>query len=794
MKKTKFNNIGRLAVALLLAAPTLGAMGTVAAVQAQTISRIVVEGNQRVEPETVRAYLQVAPGDPFDPARIDESLKALFQTGLFSDVRIYRRGNTLVVRVEENPLVNRVNFEGNSEISDKDLAKETELRERMMLTRARVQSDVQRIISVYRRAGYHGVRVEPKIIRLSQNRVNLVYEITEGKATKVRSIRFVGNKAFSDSKLRDVITTSESAWWKFFSTTDRYDPDRLAYDKELLRRFYLKHGFADVEIVSADAELAPNGEDFYITFTINEGPQYKVRDVVVNAGDTDLDPNELRKKVETKPGEIYDASKVDKSIEKLSVEAGQKGYAFAQVQPQIERDSAARELTISYNLQEGPRVYIERIDIVGNTRTLDEVIRRELRLAEGDAYNRFLVDRARRRLTALDFFEKIDITEQPGSAPDKMVLVIRVQEKSTGSIHFSAGYSTTEGVVGSINYSERNLLGTGRRLDLKTSASFKRQSVNFGFTEPYFLGRDMTAGIDLFGSHTDFKDESSYRTNSAGFGLRLGFSLDDYQKLYTRYNFTYRNTKIKGDAEGDHDGDGIINICDPDAVNIDTNGDGVGDTTYYSPSVCDSRGTDYVSSLGFTYVYDNLDSPINPTSGFRGQLAVDVAGLGGNVHYVKAEVAGYYFMPLFMDGMVLKLKGTAGHIIGWNGDDVKVTDRFYKGGPSFRGFEVSGVGPRDSADNALGGQTYAIGTVEVLFPLGLPESLGLTGSVFTDFGTVFDAPGATFGDKPKLRATVGGGVIWQSPFGPLRFDVAYAVKKESYDKDELIQFGIGTKF
>ena len=776
MHNNKFKIVSRLSTALLLAGPVLAMPPLAAVAQAQTISRIVIEGNRRVEPETIRAYLQVSPGSPFDPARIDESLKALFQTGLFSDVRIYRRGNALVVRVEENPLINRVNFEGNSEISDKDLAKETQLKERMMLTRARVQSDVQRIIGVYRRAGHFGVRVEPKIIRLSQNRVNLVYEIDEGKATKVRSIRFVGNKAFSDGKLRDVITTSEYAWWKFFSSADKYDPDRIAYDKELLRRFYLKHGFADVEVVSADAELAPNGEDFYITFTINEGPQYKIRDVVVNAGDTDLDPKALRKEVETRPGEIFDASKVDKSIEKLSVEAGRKGFAFAQVQPQIDRDAEAKELTISYNLQEGPRVYIERIDIIGNTRTLDEVIRRELRLAEGDAYNRFLVDRARRRLTALDFFSKIDISEQPGSAPDKMVLVIRVEEKSTGSLHFSAGYSTSEGVIGSADYTERNLLGTGRQLNLKTSLSFKRQSVNFGFTEPYFLGYNMSAGIDLFGSRTDFKDESSYRTNSAGFGLRAGFSLDDYQKLFLRYNFEYRDTKAASGKD----------LCTPD-VPAGTNPD-------YSPAVCDNLGTDYISSLGATYVFDNLDSPINPTSGFRGQVAVDFAGVGGDVHYVKTEVAGYYFMPLFMEGMTLKLKATAGHIQGWNGDKVKISDHFFKGGPSFRGFEVAGVGPRDAADNALGGKTYAIGTVEVLFPLGLPEALGLTGSVFSDFGTVFNESRAAMGDKPKLRASVGAGVIWRSPFGPLRLDVAYAVKKEKYDKDELIQFGVGTKF
>ena len=783
MNKTKYGSIGRLAAALLLAVPAAATIVPAPALAAARGARIVVEGNQRVEPETVLAYMQIRPGDPFDPARIDESIKNLFQTGLFSDVQILQRGSTLVVRVQENPLVNRVNFEGNSEISDKDLAKEVQLRERMMLTRARVLADVERIRTLYRRSGHYGVRVEPKIIRLSENRVNLVYEIDEGKVTKIRSIRFIGNRAFSDGKLRDVITTSESAWWKFFSTTDRYDPDRLAYDKELLRRFYLKHGFADVEIVSADAELAPDGESFYITFVINEGPQYKIRDVEVNAGDTDLDPAALQQLVETRPGEIYDASKVDKSIEKLTVEAGKKGFAFAQVQPRIERDTEARELTVSYDLQQGPRVYIERIEIVGNTRTLDEVIRRELKLAEGDAYNRILVDRARRRLTALDFFSKVEIQEMPGSAPDRVILVIRVEEKSTGSLHFSVGYSTSEGPIGSVDYTERNLLGTGRQLNIKTSLSFKRQSVDFGFTEPYFLGYNMTAGIDLFGSRTDFKDESNYRTNQAGFGLRLGFPLDDYQKLYTRYSFSVRDTSIRGDAANDANANGIIDVCDPASPE-------------YSPSICDLRGTDYISMLGATYVYDNLDNPLDPTSGFRGQLAVDVAGVGGDVHYVKTEAAAYYFMPLFLEGVVLKLKATGGHIEGWSGDEVKVSDRFYKGGASVRGFEVAGVGPRDTSvsRNAVGGKSYAIGTVEVMFPLGLPEALGLSASVFSDFGTVFDAPGPGVRDDPKLRASVGAGLIWKSPFGPLRLDVAYAFAKARYDKAQLVQFGVGTKF
>ncbi len=771
----------RMALALVLAAPTLGAMGGISAVQAQVVRRIAVEGNSRVEREAVLAYLQLRPGDPFDPARIDASLKALFQTGLFSDVQILRRGNTLVVRVVENPMIARVRFEGNKEISDKDLAKEVQLHDRSMLTRARVQADVERITNVYRRSGYYNVQVEPQIIRRGNNTVDLVFNINEGKETLIKSIRFVGNKAFSDSKLKEVITSEEDTWWKFFSTRDRYDPDRLAYDKELLRRFYLKHGFADVQILAAEAELAPDGESFIVTFTIDEGPQYKIGDVQVDSSEAGLSPDRLRKVVETHPGDIYDASKVDKSIEKMTLEAARSGFAFAKVQPEIQRDAEAKKLDVVYRVQEGPRVYIDRIEIVGNTRTRDEVIRRELRIAEGDAYNRVLIDRARRRLTALDFFKKIDFQEVPGSAPDRVVLIVKVEEKSTGTLHASIGFSTVEGPIASASVTERNLMGTGREVSLKTALSFKRQSVDLSYTEPYFLGYNMSAGFDIFGNRTDLKKESDYRTNQIGFGLRAGFTLDDYQSLHLRYRLTYRDTKASDAARADDDADGIMNICDINSGK-------------YSPAVCDSLGKDLISSAGLTYVFDNLDNPVNPTSGIRAQAAVDVAGLGGDVHYVKAEVAGYYFMPLFLDGVVLKLKGTGGHVFAWNGDKLRVNDRFFKGGPSFRGFEVAGVGPRDAADNAVGGKTYAIGTVEVMFPLGLPESLGITGAVFTDFGTVFDAPGSNARDKAVFRATVGAGLLWKSPLGPLRLDVAYALKKADWDKDELIQFGVGTRF
>ncbi len=784
----KFVSIGRaaqVALAFSVAIPAVYLVSPVTTAYAQVVSSIIVEGNQRVEADTVFSYMQVQRGQSANADNIDASIKALFQTGLFADVRIFRRGNSLVVQVEENPLINRVSFEGNSDINDKKLKQEAELRERVIYTRARVQSDVQRIAALYRRSGYYGATVEPKIVRLSQNRVNLVFEINEGQETKVKSITFTGNDAFGDSSLRSVINTAESAWWKFFSTTDKYDPDRLNFDKELLRRHYLQNGYADFRVLSATAELAPDGESFFINFSVEEGPQYTVGEVTVNTGSTTLDANQVTNVIKSTRGRQYNASEVDKSVENITIEAGKAGFAFARVQPKIDRDAVNRVLNINFDIQEGPRVYVERIDIVGNTRTLDKVIRRELRLVEGDAYNRILIDRARRRLTALDFFEKIDFRERPGSAADKLVLQIAVQEKSTGTLNFSAGFSTDEKAVGTVSVSERNLLGRGQFVKLNTSLSFKRQSVDFSFTEPYFLGRRISAGVDAFVTRTDNTDDSSFTTKQFGGALRTGLRLSENSSVFLKYGFTHRETTTSSAS-----------------------------TT--APAITDASGKDNTSLFGVSFVYDDLDSSLNPTKGFRAELDTALAGPGGNQYFGRVEGKAYYFHPIYRDDIVLRLKGTAGHIEGYNGKNPSVLDSFYKGGDSLRGFEQSGIGPRqraaDGSVDAIGAQTYVIGSLEVSFPLGLPDSFGLSGAVFTDFGTAFgtDTKGVANGgvncpitggaydcrtyNTKMLRASVGAGITWTSPFGPLRIDVAYPLSKAKHDQTELIRFGIGTRF
>ncbi len=761
--------IGLLALLLLVAVtPSNWSVVSSAHAQSSVVAQIVVEGNQRIEAETVRSYMQIRVGDPFSADLIDESLQSLFQTGLFSNVRIFRRGRSLVVAVEENPIINRIAFEGNSEIKNDSLLKEIDLKPRMVFTRARVQADVDRIITLYRRSGQFNARVEPQIIRLPQNRIDLVFEITEGDKTSVQSISFIGNRVYSDGQLRSVIVTEQNAWWKFWSNADTYDPDRLNYDKELLRRHYLQNGYADFRVLSGTAELAPNGQDFFLTFTVDEGEQYSFGEISIDPGGTGLDPEVLQSELLTETGDIYDASKVDKSIEKLTLEAGKLGFAFAQVRPEVDRNPEARIINLVYKLVEGPRVYIERIDIVGNVRTQDKVVRREIRLVEGDAYNRVLVDRARRRITALDYFENVDIAEQPGSAPDKVIMLVRVKEKSTGTLNFSAGYSTTEQVIGSVSISERNLLGRGLFVKLATSLSFKRQSIDFSFTDPYFLDKNFAFGIDLFTTETDQQSESSFNSRETGGGLRLEFPLSEFERYRLSYHFTNRDIK-----------------------NVSASA---------SAAIQRSSGVSNKSQLGVGYIYNSLDNPLSPTQGLRAALTADLAGLGGNVFFWRANASAAYFHPIY-EGVTVMFRGNGGIMDGFNGKSSPILDRFFKGGNSFRGFERGGIGPRDAAlgtsNDAVGGQIFAIGTVETTFPLPLPDAFGLRGAVFTDFGTLFDAPGPGTGtviDRSTFRLTAGVGLLWKSPFGPIRLDFTEAILKDDLDKTQFFQFSAGTSF
>ena len=745
-----------------------------AAAQQSVIQQIRVEGNQRIEAATVVSYMTIKPGDPVDAAEIDRSLKTLFVTGLFADVTLRQEADVLVVSVVENPIINRVAFEGNRKLDTDDFEEEVQLKPRVVYTRSKVQTDVQRIIELYRRSGRFAATVEPKVIQLPQNRVDLVFEINEGPVTGVRRINFLGNKKFSSGRLRQEIATKETRFWRFLTSNDNYDPDRLTFDREVLRRFYLARGYADFRVISAVAELTRDGKDFFITFTVDEGKRYRIGDVDINTQLAELDPETLRPLIEFESGDIYNAELIDDTIDALTFAAGVRGFAFVDVRPRVRRDRDNQLINITFQVNEGPRVYIERINIVGNTRTLDRVIRREITLVEGDAFNRVLIDRSKARIRGLGFFSEVEINEEPGTAADRTVLTVEVEEQSTGELSIGAGFSSTDSIIGDFSVSERNLLGRGQFIRLRVSASRRRQQVDIRFTEPYFLGRNLAAGFDLFRIRTDFEDESGFDTDSIGLGLRTGFPLTRFGRLSTRY--TLRQDDIEVDDFSCQFG-------------------------FISLSVCSAAGETTSSIVGYSYFYDRRDDPIEPTRGWDFNLSQDVAGLGGTEAYLRSEVRTnwYHPIPLFgAEGIIANLRVTGGYIFGL-GRDVRLNDRFFRGGPTFRGFETSGVGPRDVVTrDAVGGQLFGIGTAEVVFPLGLPDEFGIKGAIFSDVGTVGivdeDQFTTNVDDSLGLRLSVGVSVLWDSPFGPIRLDFANPLIREDFDQEEAFRFSAGTRF
>jgi outer membrane protein insertion porin family len=727
------------------------------------ISDIVVEGTQRIDPGTVLSYMTVKVGDVLNEAEVNKSLKALYGTGLFADVAISREGSRLLVRVVENPVINQIAFEGNDSLDDDELNTEIQLRPRIVFTRTKVQQDVKRIIDLYRRNGYFAAVVEPKVIQLPQNRVNLVFEIKEGPESGIRSITFVGNRVFSDSELREVILTKESKWWRILTTADKYDPDRLTFDRELLRRFYLENGYADFRVVSAVAELAPDRSDFFVTFTVDEGERYKFGDVDVVSKIKDIDPAKLRPLIKFKKDDWYSSAQVDDTVLKLTNEAGNFGYAFVEVRPRVRRDRDKHTISVTFEIQEGPRVFVERIDIRGNTRTLDRVIRREFRLVEGDAFNAAKLQRSQQRIRNLGFFKKVEANKARGSTPDKTVIEVDVEEQPTGELSIGAGFSTRDGVVGEVGIRERNLLGRGQDLKAAVRVSQRTQQFDLGFTEPYFLDRNVAAGIDLFNVRSSRQDESSFREDKVGGRLRANYEFNEEWSQGVRLTGQY------------------VDIAD---VASDA-----------SLIIQNQKGANFESILGQTLSYDTRDSRITPTKGLLSRVATDVAGLGGDVRYAKATWKTDYFYPITKK-LIGQLSADMGHIQGlWQ--DVRVTDSFLIGNDTMRGFEVGGMGPRDKyTDDALGAKTYATGTVEVTFPIGLPEEFGIRGAAFTDFGTAFGADGPEYliNDSKTLRMSGGMGLAWRSPLGPVRIDLAYPFLKSDFDKQQIFSFSFGTRF
>lgn len=752
-----------LAWLLLLAAPLAAEQAAAQSIlQGGVIEAIRIDGTQRIDPQTVRSYMTVDPGDRFEPLELDESLKQIFGTGLFADVTLRREGNTLVVDVVENPIINRIAFEGNDALENDELESEIELRPRVVYTRTRVQNDVQRILDLYRRNGRFAARVEPKIIELPQNRVDLVFEVNEGEVTGIKSVNFIGNRAFSDGSLRGEISTSESAWYRFLSSSDTYDPDRLNFDRELLRRFYLSEGYADFRVISVVAELDEDRSGFIVTFTVEEGPRYSFGKVDLTTTLKNLNVEELRSELEAEEGEVYDATAVEDDVDALTDVVGNLGYAFVDVRPRTRRDRENLTIDITYDIQEGPKVFVERIDIEGNTRTLDRVIRREFRLVEGDAFNASKLRRSRQRIENLGFFRTVNVEQEQGSSPDRTVVKVNVEEQSTGEITIGAGLSSAVGPLGNIQLRERNLLGKGQDLRLAFTLSGASSELDLSFTEPYFLNRPIAAGFDLFRTTREY-EESDFDLKRIGFGLRGGYDLTEHTRHVLRYRLENQEITDVGD-----------------------------DASFLIRS---EEGETLRSIVGQDLTWDRRDNRFDPRNGFMLSMSNEFAGVGGDVSFLRNTVEGSYYQPVFED-VTMKLAGELGYMFGV-GEDTRVADRFFIGGESFRGFEPGGAGPRDtSSDDALGGNAYYKGTVEVAFPLGLPDEFEIRGRFFTDIGASFDADSdaSVIEDSSMPRVSIGPGLSWRSPFGPLRIDLGFPIVKQDFDQEQLLSFSFGTQF
>src|SRR5215468_3274693 len=771
---------------------------------AQTVSSIVVEGSRRVEPETIRSYFKPGPGGRIGPEQEDEALKALVATGLFSDVRINHVGGRLVVTVIENPVINRVAFEGNKKAKDEQLNAEVQSKPRGTLSRPTVQADVQRIIEIYHRTGRFDVSVTPKIIELPNNRVDLVFEISEGEKTGVKEIRFVGTSAYSYSRLKEVIKTSESNWLSFLQTTDIYDPDRVEADRDLLRRFYLKHGYADVRIVSAVGEYDPARKGFVVTFTIDEGAQYHVGNIEVISNVRAIDPQALRSQLRVSTGSVYNADLVEKSVELMTVQAAKHGYAFANVRPRGERNFETKTINIVFVVEEGARAYIERINIRGNTRTRDYVIRREFDLGEGDAYNRALVDRAERRLKNLGFFKTVKITNEPGSAPDRVVINVDVEEQATGEFSVSGGYSTADGFIAEVSVADRNLMGRGQYGKASVTYGQRVRGFDLSFVEPFFLGYRMGAGIDLFARQNLASSYVSYDSKTIGANFRLGFALTEEIAFQPRYSIYQQRIDLPVQLN-DCQFSSNATINGGPGVNPTNEANG-SDTTVNVPFGCYANGEASlavrkelasgpvtVSLVGYTLTYNTLDNNKLPTSGLFAELRQDLAGVGGDVNFIRTsgEVRKYY--EVFSD-VVSVFKLQAGNLASWGGQDLRMLDHFQMGPNLVRGFQPAGIGPRDltlgTTNDALGGSLYWGSSVEFQMPVYfMPKDVGIKLAAYVDAGSLWNYQGPTSWnvtgetlqvglDKASMiRSAVGVGLLWDSPLGPLRFDLAYPITK-----------------
>lgn len=743
------------------------------------ITQIVVVGNKRIEEATVKSYLGLKVGDEFTSDNQTKSLKLLYNSLMFENIELKFDGyGKLTVIVQENPMVSSVIFKGNSKIKSGVLSKELFTQVGESMTNARMQTDMDKIVELYKRSGRFSVKVLPEIEKLSNNRVKVIFNITEGPKTAIRHIYFVGNENYSANDLRSVIMTKETAWYKFMDSNDTYDPDRMEYDKELLKNFYQSVGFADVAVISATAELSPTKDYFVATYSIEEGAKYNLGEMKIKNNITHINEDVIRKFISVKTGQLFNMASLEAVAAAMSEELGNRGYPQVEVSPQLEKIRDKKIVNVTFVVNKADKAFIHKMNITGNVKTAEKVIRREFKIAEGDAFNREQLSKGERGVRNLDYFEKLDIKvlRAPGDANDRYNVDIDVQEKSTASIGMDLGYSTTEGPFGGLSFAERNLLGSGKHLDASLRRSQRRFSWSMGVTEPKFMDKDLALGLSLFSSESGTKAGNNFAGSAQPYeyktiGLRTLLGYDITEALSHQIVYVLKQEKVS------------------DVPNSS------------SAFLSEQAGKFVTSSIAHTLTYDKLDSRIVPKNGYILSATQEYAGLGGNTSYLKHEADAKIFKSFFQNSLTFKLAGEVGIIRGINGRNVRLTDRFAVGDYNLRGFSPSGIGPRVKATgDALNGQKYYAATLEATFPIGLPEEMNVRGAVFADIGSLWDfdmvkkskySRSGVYSDK-AVRSSIGAGIMWNNRIMPLRIDWAIPIKYKKYDEQQRFHIRMST--
>ena len=733
------------------------------------ITDIIVQNNQRIDKETILSYLGIEPGDKVNYQILNKKLKEMYGLGLFADIKFRVSGDTLIVLIKENPMINNIDFIGNKRIKEDIMRSEIKLKSRNVYQKSEVQDTIVLIRDLYKRSGYFSAKIKAQINRLSQNRIDITFKINEGEKTKIKGVKFIGNKIFSDKRLKGVISTKESKLWRIMSAGDIYDPDRINYDKDLLRRYYLQEGYADFKIISAIAELTKDKSGFFVTFSVDEGERYKFGKVKIdNKNYKDMDNKEIEKLSKILEGKKYNINKLDMVMKEIREYGGNLGFAFLDVRPNLNKKKETNEIDVTIMINKSKKIYVNRIQVQGNTRTKDKVIRREMKFNEGDSFSNSKLKRSEQRIRNLGFFETVNSENVQTKKNDRTDIVFKVKEKQTGQFSVGGGFSSTDGALANVGISEKNFLGKGQDLTLKFTVAERATQLDFGFTEPYFRGKDIALGLDLFKSKVTYADESSFDNDSLGGGLRFGYMLTE--RTRHSWNFSYKGETIQGVKVGASD------------------------------FITSQKGDYTTSQLSHHLTYYGLNDRLNPTKGSRLRISNSLAGLGGNVNYFKSDIGTSWFRSV-TDEYVFSMHFKGGYIFGYNDKKVKLKDRYFLGGDSFAGFQTAGIGPRDSTSankDALGANMMYTLKTELRVPIpGIAPQLGINGVFFGVVGTATEIDedgGDKIKDDSSPRISAGFGVQWKSPFGPVRVDFAHAVMKEDYDQTQFLKFNFGAGF